>query len=182
MHVRPRRLHRGRAAPGRAGQRLRRHRRPSGALARPEVLLDDTLRTDPVLGGRASPMRDASRGRLPRAAGGRVVGVRRARPAAGRRCRRLHRSHDRRRPALRAARRRARRAEALRALEHGGADAHVRLGSAAPPRVRRKWLFNRALRSLVGSPLRGACRGARREMGAAWLHQTIRYAGDLRAA
>ena len=89
--------------------------------------------------------------------------LRRARSAARGRRRRLHRSDDRRRAAVRAARRRAGRARSAHALEHGGADAHLRLAPGAPREFARKWRFNRALRSLVGSPLavRAAALGAR---------------------
>jgi flavin-dependent dehydrogenase len=71
--------------------------------------------------------------------------------------------------------------EALRALEHGGADAHLRLAQARRREFSGKWRFNRALRSLVGSPLsvRAAAIAARCVPG--WIHQSIRYAGDLRA-
>ena len=73
-------------------------------------------------------------------------------------------------------------AETLRALEHGGADAHLRLAAARQREFAHKWRFNRTLRSLVGSPLavRAAAIGAR--WAPQWLHHTIRYAGDLRAA
>lgn len=73
-------------------------------------------------------------------------------------------------------------AEVLEALAHGRTDAHVRLAVARRHEFARKWMFNRALRSLVGSPLavRAAALGAKWSPG--WLHQTIRYAGDLRAA
>ena len=73
-------------------------------------------------------------------------------------------------------------AEALNALEHGRADAHVRLAAARRRDFTAKWRFNRALRALVGSPVcvRMAARGA------AWapqvLQQAIRYAGDLSVA
>ena len=73
-------------------------------------------------------------------------------------------------------------AEVIDALAHGRTDAHVRLAAARRREFTRKWMFNRALRSLVGSPLavRAAALGARWSPG--WVHQTIRYAGDLRAA
>ena len=72
--------------------------------------------------------------------------------------------------------------EALRALEHGGVDAHIRLAAARRREFSNKWRFNRTLRSLVASPfaVRAAAMGAR--VTPAWLHHTIRYAGDLRAA
>jgi menaquinone-9 beta-reductase len=71
---------------------------------------------------------------------------------------------------------------ALSALEHGPADAHVRLLAARRRAFAAKWRFNRALRALVGSSLavRAAAHGATLFPEA--LRQTIRYAGDLRAA
>ena len=72
--------------------------------------------------------------------------------------------------------------EALRALEHGGADAHTRLAAARRREFSHKWRFNRALRSLIGSPLavRAAAHGA--ALAPQLLRHAIRYAGDLRAA
>jgi len=73
-------------------------------------------------------------------------------------------------------------AEALHALEHGPGDAHVRLAAARRRDFTAKWRFNRAMRTLVGSPLcvRMAAHGA------SWvpqvLRQAIRYAGDLSVA
>ena len=73
-------------------------------------------------------------------------------------------------------------AEALQALEHGRADAHLRLAAARRRDFKAKWRFNRVLRALVGSPscVRVAARGA------SWapqvLRHAIRYAGDLNAA
>ena len=72
--------------------------------------------------------------------------------------------------------------EALYALEHGPASAHVRLLAARRREFAAKWRFNRTLRWLAGSP--GAVRAA--GYGAAVLPQVlrhaIRYAGDVRAA
>ena len=61
------------------------------------------------------------------------------RAAAGGRCRRIHRSDDRRRSALcRARRASSLRAAALEALAHGWAGVHARLAAASAPRVRRR--------------------------------------------
>ena len=70
-------------------------------------------------------------------------------------------------------------AEVLDALAHGRTDPHLRLAVVRRQEFARKWLFNRTLRSLVGSPLavRAAALGAK--WSPRWLHQTIRYAGDL---
>ncbi len=71
---------------------------------------------------------------------------------------------------------------ALHALEHGWRDAHARLGAARRREFRRKWRFNRALRSIVGSPATqrladgGAC------LAPSIVRGLIRYAADLRAA
>ena len=120
---------------------------------------------------------------VPRAARGRLRCGRGARPAARRRRGRFHRSDDRRRAALRPARRRARRGSRRCARSSTVAPTRTsgwreRAGASSP----RKWRFNRTLRSLVGSPLavRAAALGAR--WLPRWLHRTIRYAGDLRAA
>jgi menaquinone-9 beta-reductase len=73
-------------------------------------------------------------------------------------------------------------AEALRALEHGSGDAHVRLLQARRREFVAKWRFNRTMRWVVQAP------GARRlaEIGAgvapSVLQHVIRYAGDLNAA
>jgi menaquinone-9 beta-reductase len=71
---------------------------------------------------------------------------------------------------------------ALSALEHGPADAHLRLLAARRQEFAAKWRFNRTLRALVGSPLavRAAAHGA--TLFPHVLRHTIRYAGDLRAA
>jgi len=73
-------------------------------------------------------------------------------------------------------------AEALRALESGSADAHVRLAAARAEAFGRKWRFNRTLRSLVGSPaaIRVADRGAALAPGV--VRGLIRYAADLHVA
>jgi len=72
--------------------------------------------------------------------------------------------------------------EALRALEQGAADAHLRLLAARRRAFAHKWRFNRSLRTMVAFP--GAVRAA--GYGAiaapALLERIIRYAGDLHAA
>jgi flavin-dependent dehydrogenase len=71
--------------------------------------------------------------------------------------------------------------EALRALEHGRADAHVRLERARRREFGAKWRFNRALRLMAGSPsgVRVAARAAAVLPSA--VEQAILYAGDVRA-
>ena len=152
------------------------------ALARPDLLLDQRLRTDPVLSGRFAHAQRVTR---PQCLGPLAVeasacglpGLLLAGDAAGFID---PMTGDGLRFALRGGELAA--LEALRALEHGGADAHVRLASARRQEFANKWRFNRALRSLVGSPraVRVAAIGAR--WAPLWLHHTIRYAGDLRAA
>ena len=72
--------------------------------------------------------------------------------------------------------------ETLQTLQHGGAQAHIRLLAARRREFSGKWRFNRVLRALVGSPVavRAAALGAR--WAPSWIEQTICYAGDLRAA
>ena len=72
--------------------------------------------------------------------------------------------------------------EALRALEHGGGDAHTRLAAARHREFSHKWRFNRALRSLVGSPLAVSAAAHGATLAPQLLRHAIRYAGDLRAA
>ena len=71
---------------------------------------------------------------------------------------------------------------ALHGLEHGTADAHLRLARARAREFRSKWRFNRVLRSLVASP--GAVRAA--GLLAAWLpsgvEAAVLYAGDVKVA
>jgi flavin-dependent dehydrogenase len=152
------------------------------ALADPAALLERTLRTDPALAGRFARSRRVTRPQClgPLAVESRVCGapgLLLAGDAAGFID---PMTGDGLRFALRGAELAA--VEALLALEHGGADAHLRLAAAREREFARKWRFNRALRSLVGWPLgvRAAAIGARWAPG--WLHQTIRYAGDLQAA
>jgi flavin-dependent dehydrogenase len=69
--------------------------------------------------------------------------------------------------------------EALRALEHGFGDAHVRLGRRRAFEFRAKWRFNRALRRMAGHPaaVRAAAAGA-----AIWpdgVRYAMQYAGDV---
>jgi flavin-dependent dehydrogenase len=72
--------------------------------------------------------------------------------------------------------------EALRALEHGTASAHIRLLAARRREFSSKWRFNRTMRWLVAHP--GTVRAA--GYGAAvlpqLLRQAIQYAGDVHAA
>jgi flavin-dependent dehydrogenase len=152
------------------------------AAAHPEALLDQTLHTDRALAERFA---DARRVTRPQCLGPLAVessacgvpGLLLAGDAAGFID---PMTGDGLRFALRGAELAA--LEALHTLEHGGDDAAVRLAVARHREFSRKWLFNRALRSLVGSPMavRAAAIGAR--WAPQWLHQTIRYAGDLRAA
>lgn len=73
-------------------------------------------------------------------------------------------------------------AEALRDLEDGTFTAHLRLRAQRRRAFAHKWRFNRTLRWVVDVPLalRTAARGAACAPG--WLHQAVRYAGDLGAA
>jgi len=72
--------------------------------------------------------------------------------------------------------------EALHALEHGTASAHIRLRAARRREFSAKWRFNRTMRWLAGN--RGTVRAA--GYGAAVMPQllrhAIRYAGDVNAA
>jgi flavin-dependent dehydrogenase len=72
--------------------------------------------------------------------------------------------------------------EALHALEHGNADAHVRLLAARRREFAAKWRFNRTMRWMVED--RRTLRLA--EIGAglvpSMFRQAIRYAGDVQAA
>ena len=136
--------------------------RPAAAPV-PRRCWNDTLRRDPVLRWPRSPSPAGDAASLSGAAGGRIGGVRRARAAAGRRRRRVHRSDDRRRSALRAPRRRARGRRGASTRWRTGAP--TRTCASRPPGAASspgKWMFNRALRSLVGSPLavRAAALGA----------------------
>lgn len=152
------------------------------AIADPAALLERTLATDPTLAGRFARARRVTRPQClgPLAVEARACGapgLLLAGDAAGFID---PMTGDGLRFALRGAELAA--IEALLALEHGGADAHLRLSAARAREFARKWRFNRMLRSLVGWPagVRAAAVGARLAPG--WLHQTIRYAGDLQAA
>jgi flavin-dependent dehydrogenase len=152
------------------------------ALARPEELLEDTLRTDPSLAGRFASARRVTR---PQCLGPLAVessasglpGLLLAGDAAGFID---PMTGDGLRFALRGAELAA--LEAVRALEDGDLDAHVRLAAARQREFAAKWRFNRALRSLVSSPLAIRAAAVSARWAPQWLHQTIRYAGDLRAA
>ena len=72
--------------------------------------------------------------------------------------------------------------EAIRTLETGNADAHLRLGQARRREFSGKWRFNRTLRRLVSSPpaIRAASYAARLS---GWpIARIVSYAGDLSAA
>jgi flavin-dependent dehydrogenase len=73
-------------------------------------------------------------------------------------------------------------AEALHALEHGNADAHLRLQHARRREFRAKWRFNRTMRWVVDDAR--TLRVARIGAGVApqMVRHLIRYAGDLHAA
>jgi geranylgeranyl reductase family protein len=72
--------------------------------------------------------------------------------------------------------------ETLRALEHGGTGAHVRLLAARQREFARKWRFNRVVRLLVTFPatVRASAYGA--VIAPHLLQRAIRYAGDVHAA
>ena len=149
------------------------------AASRPEALLHDTLRADPVLGPRFAEARRVTRvtclGPLAvESSGCGLPGLVMAGDAAGFID---PMTGDGLRFALRGAELAA--GEILDALASGRTDAHRQLGVVRRREFARKWMFNRALRSLVGSPgaVRAAALGAR--LAPAWLHHTIRYAGDL---
>jgi flavin-dependent dehydrogenase len=70
--------------------------------------------------------------------------------------------------------------EALRVLQDGWGNAHVRLAAARRAAFNHKWRFNRALRTLVGAPasVYGAALASRLAPGL--LRYAVRYAGDVR--
>jgi len=72
--------------------------------------------------------------------------------------------------------------EAVRALESGETDSHVRLAAARRREFTAKWRFNRTMRWMVEAPrtLRVAEIGA--AVAPSVLQHIIRYAGDLHAA
>jgi menaquinone-9 beta-reductase len=67
---------------------------------------------------------------------------------------------------------------ALAALEHGRPDAHLDLARLRRREFATKWRFNRALRTLAGSPLAILIAGHGADWSPRWLERTIRYAGD----
>jgi flavin-dependent dehydrogenase len=150
------------------------------ALARPEALLDDTLRTDPLLRDRFARAHRVSRPQclgplaVESAAPG-LPGLLLAGDAAGFID---PMTGDGLRFALRGAELAAE--EALRALEHGGADAHIRLAAARRRGFANKLRFNRALRVLVDSPVAVRAAAVSARLAPSWLLHAIRYAGDLR--
>ena len=73
-------------------------------------------------------------------------------------------------------------AAALDALEHGTADAHLRLHEARERAFTSKWRFNRSLRALVSSPSAVRAAGAAAAVAPAVLRRIICYAGDVPAA
>ena len=69
--------------------------------------------------------------------------------------------------------------ETLRALEHGGADAHTRLLARRKQEFGPKWRFNRALRRILASA-GGVSAAERMASFVPWLAEhAIRYAGDV---
>jgi menaquinone-9 beta-reductase len=72
--------------------------------------------------------------------------------------------------------------EALRALEHGAGESHVRLRAARTREFAAKWRFNRGVRTVVGFP--AAVEAAEYGAGIApfVLRRMIRYAADVHAA
>lgn len=73
-------------------------------------------------------------------------------------------------------------AEALHALEHGSAGAHLRLHAARQRAFGGKWRFNRGMRALVSSPAAMRAAGAGAAIVPAILQRLICYAGDLQTA
>ena len=69
--------------------------------------------------------------------------------------------------------------EALRALDHGAADAPLRLSAARRREFAAKWRFNRLLRALAGSAAAVRAAGVGATVAPLWLRQAIRYAGDV---
>ena len=103
-------------------------------------------------------------------------------PAPRRRRRRLRRSDDRRRPALRDARRRARRRRgARRARGSRRSTRPARLADARARAFGAKYGVNRLLRRLVGTPRRVSVMAISARVAPGILRQMIRYAGDVAA-
>lgn len=67
---------------------------------------------------------------------------------------------------------------ALRALERGWSDAHVRLQAARSAEFGAKWRFNRVLRALVGTPMAIRTAALAASIAPPLLRQVIRHAGD----
>jgi geranylgeranyl reductase family protein len=72
--------------------------------------------------------------------------------------------------------------EALTALEHGIADAHLRLLRARRREFGAKWRFNRALRVLAGSPSAVRLAAGAAGLVPSWVERSILYAGDVAIA
>jgi len=72
--------------------------------------------------------------------------------------------------------------EAIRALETGNADAHLRLADARHREFSGKWRFNRTLRRLVSSPSAVAFANLATSLSSWPLTRVVSYAGDLPAA
>jgi flavin-dependent dehydrogenase len=149
------------------------------ALGDPERLLVDTLRSDRGLEGRFTGarmiMRPVCLGPLAvDACGSGVPGLLLAGDASGFID---PMTGDGLRFALRGGELAAR--AALGVLEHGHGDAHLRLAEARRREFGGKWRFNRAVRTLAGSPL--ALRVASHVAGwaPAVMERTIRYAGAV---
>ncbi len=72
--------------------------------------------------------------------------------------------------------------EAMRALERGTDEAHLRLLAARRREFSRKWRFNRTLRALVTSPAAVRAAGVGAALAPGILHRMIAYAGDVGTA
>jgi flavin-dependent dehydrogenase len=72
--------------------------------------------------------------------------------------------------------------EALRALEHGAAESHVRLLAARTREFAAKWRFNRGIRTVVGFPATVEAAEYGAGMAPFILRRMIRYAADVHAA
>jgi flavin-dependent dehydrogenase len=69
--------------------------------------------------------------------------------------------------------------EALDALERGAAGAHVRLHEQRRREFRSKWIFNRAMRRLVASPLSVTVAGLAADVLPSCIEAAVRMAGDV---
>jgi len=72
--------------------------------------------------------------------------------------------------------------EALRALDTGASDAHVRLAAARRREFASKWRFNRTVRQLAGSADAVRLASYATRLSSWPVSRMIRYAGDLSAA